>query len=125
MMRLLWPTILERARPGTRILTSTWDLGTWPADPTDSGSPPIYLWTVPARIVGNWSWELDLSGRLISYAAVLQFQAAEGVVRAGENREVFTDVKLDGERISFNLAITLDGIGFIRHEFSAKCAASA
>ncbi len=32
LMRLLRPIIFERARPGTRVLTSTWDFGTWPAD---------------------------------------------------------------------------------------------
>ncbi len=49
-----------------------------------------------------------------------QFQAAEGVVRAGANREVLTDVKLAGENISFNLAMTLEGLGLTRHEFTGK-----
>jgi len=122
LMRLLRPTILERARPGTRILTSTWDLGTWPADAVDKGNPSIYLWTVPARIAGNWSWEFILAGQRIFYAAVLeqQFQAAEGVLRAGANREVLTDVKLNGDNLSFNLAITLKGIGLTHHEFTGK-----
>jgi hypothetical protein len=122
LMRLLRPIILERARPGTRVLTSTWDLGTWPADATDSGSPTSYLWIVPARIAGNWSWEFNLAGQRIAYAAVLeqQFQSAEGVVRAGANREVLSDMKLNGENISFNLVMTLEGIGLIRHEFSGK-----
>jgi len=122
LMRLLRPTLLERARPGTRILTSTWDLGTWPADAVDNSNPSIYLWTVPARIVGNWSWEFTLAGQPIAYAAVLeqQFQAAEGVVRAGTNREVLSDMKLIGEHLSFNLAITLDGIGLTRHEFTGN-----
>jgi len=122
LMRLLRPTILERARPGTRILTSTWDLGTWPADKVEDGNPSIHLWIVPAKVAGNWSWELMISGQRIAYATVLdqQFQAAEGVVRAGANREVLSDVKLSGENISFTLAMTIDGIGFTRHEFSGK-----
>ncbi|MGZ8533790.1 MAG: hypothetical protein ACXW6J_25215, partial [Candidatus Binatia bacterium] len=49
-----------------------------------------------------------------------QFQAAEGVVRAGANREVLTDVKLTGENISFELAMTLEGFGLTRHEFTGK-----
>ena len=35
LMRLLRPIILERATPGTRVLTSTWDLGAWQADEVD------------------------------------------------------------------------------------------
>ncbi|HYJ14526.1 MAG TPA: class I SAM-dependent methyltransferase [Candidatus Limnocylindria bacterium] len=122
LMRLLRPIIFERARPGTRVLTSTWDFGTWPADTIDAGNPSIHLWTVPARVAGNWSWELSLANQHVAYAAVLdqQFQAAEGVVRAGANREVLTDVKLTGENISFNLAMTLEGLGLTRHEFTGK-----
>jgi hypothetical protein len=122
LLRLLRPIIFERARPGTRVLTSTWDFGTWPADKIDAGNPSIHLWTVPARIAGNWSWEFSLANQSVAYAAVLdqQFQAAEGVVRAGANREVLTDVKLTGENISFNLAMTLEGFGLTRHEFTGK-----
>ena len=75
-----------------------------------------------AGIAGNWSWDLAIAGQRIAYAAVLEqhFQAAEGVVRAGANREVLTDVKLGAENLSFNLGFTLDGIGFTRHDFSGK-----
>lgn len=74
------------------------------------------------RHAGNWSWEFAIAGQRIAYAAVLEphFQTAEGVVRAGANREVLTGVKLSGENLSFKLAITLEGIGFTRHEFSGK-----
>lgn len=122
LMRLLRPIILERARPGTRVLTSTWDLGTWQPDSKDSGNPDVFLWIVPARVGGNWNWELNVAGRKISYAAVMeqQFQNAEGVLRAGSNREVLNEVKLNGENISFNLAVTLEGIGLTRHEFTGK-----
>ena len=122
LLRLLRPIIFERARPGTRVLTNTWDFGTWPADKIDAGNPSIHLWTVPARVAGNWSWEFSLANQRVAYAAVLdqQFQAAEGVVRAGANREVLTDVKLTGDNISFNLAMTLEGFGLTRHEFTGK-----
>lgn len=122
LMRLLRPTILERAKPGTRILTSTWDLGSWPADKVEGGNPSVHLWIVPAKIAGNWSWEFTLAGQRVNYAAVLdqQFQAAEGVVRARANREVLTDVKLSGDNISFSLAITIEGAGLTRHQFTGK-----
>jgi hypothetical protein len=121
-MRLLRPTILERARPGTRVLTSTWDLGSWPADAVDSGSPTIHMWIVPARIAGNWNWQFTLRGQRVNYAAVADqnFQSAEGVLRAGRHREVLQDVRLRGEDISFNVALTIDGLGLTRHEFRGK-----
>ena len=38
LMRLLRPIILERAAPGTRVLTSTWNLGAWQADEVDQST---------------------------------------------------------------------------------------
>ena len=122
LMQLLRPMILERARPGTRILTSTWDLGSWRPDRTDSDGAPVYLWIVPARVAGGWDWELNLAGKAIPYSAVLeqQFQVIEGVARAGDRREVLTAAALRGEQIEFTLTLTLDGLGLTRHEFAGK-----
>ncbi|HET7221543.1 MAG TPA: class I SAM-dependent methyltransferase [Vicinamibacterales bacterium] len=121
LMRLLRPVILERARPGTRVLTSTWDLGSWKPDKV-SENGPIYMWIVPARVGGSWEWSLTVSGRRCRYASVIEqhFQVIEGVARAGDRREVLDAMTLSGEDIAFTLNITLDGLGLTRHEFSGK-----
>ena len=122
LMRLLRPTILKTARPGARILTSTWDLGSWAYDEVDSGNPTIYKWIVTARVEGYWSWQLPIAAHQITYSSVKEqrFQAVEGVVRAGKYRELLQDIKLRGEDISFALAMTLDRLGHTRHEFKGK-----
>ena len=122
LMRLLRPTILKTARPGTRILTSTWDLGSWAYDEVDSGNPTIYKWIVPASVEGYWSWKLPIAGHQITYSSVKEqrFQEVEGAVRAGKYRELLQDIKLRGEDIFFALAMTLDGLGHTRHEFRGK-----
>jgi hypothetical protein len=122
LMRLLRPVILERARPGTRVLTSTWDLGSWPPDETTDDHPKIYKWIVPARVAGNWQWDLDVAGRRVRYAAVVEqhFQMVEGVARAGDRREVLEDTKLTGEQLAFTFRITIDGAGLTQHEFTGR-----
>jgi hypothetical protein len=122
LMRLLRPVILERARPGTRVLTSTWDLGTWKPDKVSTDESAIYLWIVPARVAGNWEWDLTVGGRKFDYAVVLdqQFQVFEGVARAGDRREVLESTTLRGDSIGFSLRITLDGVGLTQHEFKGK-----
>jgi Methyltransferase domain len=122
LMRLLRPVILERARPGTRVLTSTWDLGSWQPDEVSKDATPIYMWIVPARVAGGWDWDLTVAGRQFRYASVLEqrFQVVEGVARAGDRREVLEGTTLRGETIAFKLNITLDGLGLTRHEFTGR-----
>jgi Methyltransferase domain len=122
LMRLLRPVILERARPGTRVLTTTWDLGSWKPDKVTAEEPAVYMWIVPARVAGGWEWELNVAGRRFDYAAFLEqhFQVVEGVARAGDRREVLEAMTLRGDDITFALRITLDGVGLTQHEFSGK-----
>jgi hypothetical protein len=122
MQLLLRPLILAQARPGTRIVTNMWDLGSWRPDEEDFEPQRVAMWIVPARVAGNWSWELPIAGHRVAYAAITeqQFQVVEGVVRAGNRREQLHDVKLRGEDISFTLMMTLEDAGFVRHEFRGK-----
>ena len=125
LMRLLRPIILERATPGTRVLTSTWDLGTWQADEVDhigSDGTAIYMWIVPARVAGAWDWELDVASRQFRYSSFVEqhFQKVEGAARTGDRREVLEGMTLRGADITFALNITLDQLGLTRHEFSGK-----
>jgi hypothetical protein len=122
LMRLLRPVILERARPGTRVLTSTWDLGSWQPDKVSQDVTPVYMWIVPARVAGGWDWDLSIAGRQYRYASVLEqrFQVVEGVARAGDRREVLEGATLRGDDIALKLNITLEGLGLTQHEFSGK-----
>ena len=127
VMRMLRPKILEEARPGTRVVTRVWDLGTWKPDVTDTEGSHVYVWVVPAKVAPYFNWTLTLDSRHYDYAAVFEqhFQAIEGVVRVGHRRGVFEAMKLSGEEISFTLAMTLDGLGLARHQFSGRVKGSA
>lgn len=122
MQRLLRPVLLAQARPGTRIVTNIWDLGSWKPDAVDANGSPVSLWIVPARVEGYWDWELPFSGHRIGYAAMVEqhFQTVEGVVRAGLRRDLLNDMKLTGENLSFTLGMTVTELGFVRHEFRGK-----
>jgi hypothetical protein len=119
---LLRPVILAQARPGTRVITNLWDLGTWKPDEEDLEPQRVVMWVVPARVEGYWSWELTIDGRPVAYSAIKEqrFQVVEGVARAGSRREVLQDVKLRGEDISFTLMLTIEQVGFVRHAFRGK-----
>ncbi len=122
LMRLLRPIILERARPGTRVLTTTWNLGNWKPDQVSTDEPTVYMWIVPAPVAGSWEWALDVEGHTFRYASLLEqrFQETEGVVRVGDRREILDGMTLRGDDIKFNINITLNGLGLTHHEFSGK-----
>lgn len=123
LMRLLRPKILAEARPGTRVLTHLFDLGTWRADETDKdGGTTAKLWIVPARVEGFWEWDLNVGGKRQRYDAIVEqrFQDAEGITRVGNRRGIFADTKLRGEELSFTMEMTIDGAGLTRHEFAGR-----
>ena len=119
---MLRPKILAEARPGTRVVTNVWDLGSWQPDEVDQDGPPVSLWIVPARVEGYWSWDLTVNGVRHAFGSILEqrFQRAEGFTRVGNRRAVFKEVKLRGDDITIALDMTLDGAGYTRHEFSGK-----
>ena len=123
MQRMLRTKILAEAKPGTRVLTNIWGMGTWTPDKVDAiDNSPVHLWIVPARVEGYWTWELPLNGVTHTYAGVLeqQFQKAEGVVRVENRRGVLDKMTLRGADIQFTLAMTVGNAGFVTHTYSGK-----
>jgi hypothetical protein len=123
LMRLLRPKILAEARPGTRVLTHLFDMGSWQADEWDKeAGSSVGLWIVPAKVEGYWSWQSTINGIPFTHDAILEqrFQMAEGVTRAGNRRGILQNVRLRGEDFSFSVEMTLDGVGLTRHDFAGK-----
>ena len=119
LMRMLRPKILNEARPGTRVITRIWDLGSWKPDATDANGTQLFVWVVPAKIAGNWNWTLNFGKETRRYAAVVEqrFQEVEGVVRVGDRRGVLDTMKVNGDEVTFTLLMTLPGVKLARHQF--------
>lgn len=122
VQHMLRPKIFKEARPGTRVITNLFEIGNWPPDHTDKDGPQVNMWVVPARVDGYWSWELVTPKGRRAYSAILEqrFQSVDGFVRAGDRRGLVSDIKLRGAEITFTLAMTLDGSGYTRHEFTGR-----
>jgi len=122
VQQMLRAKILAEARPGTRVVTNLWGMGSWEPDEIDSNGSPVNLWVVPARVEGNWSWDLSVRGQKRDYSAMLErhFQKLEGVARVGNRRVIASDMRLRGEQVFFSISMTVDGLGYARHEFSGR-----
>jgi hypothetical protein len=100
----LRPTILKM-KPGTRVVSNSFDMGDWEADQTEQlppGCPSFcraYLWIVPAQVAGVWKLgdsELSIDQK---------YQFFTGKLTTGN---VIAPVKgrLEGDRITFTAAGT-------------------
>jgi len=99
----LRPQILDM-KPGTRVVSNTFDMGEWPADEVavvaskgDCGDyDTAYLWIVPAKVKGTWKLaqgELTLKQT---------FQTFSGTLKTGGKTVSVTDGRLKGDQITFS-----------------------
>ncbi len=100
-------------RPGTRIVSNTWDMRGTEEDPEARGWDPdetivldpcpgfcsAHAWTVPAKVEGVWrladGGELELRQR---------YQMVEGELRTAGRRITLQEGRLDGTVLSFRAA---------------------
>ena len=101
----LRPKLLEM-KPGTRLVSNTFNMGDWRPDETANVEQdcPTYcralMWIVPAKAEGKWQLgqgELTL---------VQEFQFIRGTLTAGNTETPIADGKLMGDQISFKVAGT-------------------
>ncbi|HWP60907.1 MAG TPA: class I SAM-dependent methyltransferase [Candidatus Acidoferrales bacterium] len=94
----LRPKILD-LKPGTRIVSNTFDMGEWAPDETAKVNGctswcTAHLWIVPAKAGGTWQLP---QGELILKQT---FQVINGTLKSGKNA-VQVSGKLNGDQISF------------------------
>ncbi len=100
----LRPKLLE-LKPGTRIVSNSFNMEEWVADETATVTEgcetwcTALLWIVPAKVEGRWLME---NGQL---TLVQSFQQVSGTIQSGGNSTAVTDGRLHGADIS----MTIDG----------------
>jgi hypothetical protein len=127
----LRPKILE-LKPGTRIVSHDFSMGDWKADVHEQldandkyggsgGRSDIYLWIVPAKIAGRWTSQLQVRGKPVNYDIALtqQYQAVTGSARVGGQSIALQNVKLEGDRVSFDFTADVNGTA-VKHQFSGR-----
>ncbi|MET0868408.1 MAG: class I SAM-dependent methyltransferase [Pseudorhodoplanes sp.] len=96
----LRPTILDM-KPGTRVVSNTFDMGDWKADEEATATEgctsycKAYYWLVPAKVDGAWTTD---KGEL---ALKQTYQFFTGTLKNGNVVAPITDGKLKGDEITF------------------------
>ncbi len=97
----LRPKILDM-KPGTRVVSNTFDMGDWDADEkfeVKEGCSSYcrgFFWIVPAKVDGTW--KLTNGGEL---TLKQHFQVFSGTVKNGNVVAPISDARLRGETITF------------------------
>ncbi len=95
----LRPKILD-LKPGTRIVSNSFDMGDWQPDETGT-APDCYqwckalFWIVPARVDG--SWQLPQGDLTLTQA----FQMVSGTLSSGSGTTPIVNGKVRGDQITF------------------------
>ena len=111
----LRPTILSM-RPGTRVVSHSFNMDDWQPDETSSlDGRRAYLWIVPANVQGGW--KLSVAGG-DSYDITIdqRYQKIEGQVQVGVVQGGLRDAMLTGNAISFNFVDTAG----VRRSFTGR-----
>jgi SAM-dependent methyltransferase len=98
----LRPKILDM-RPGTRVVSNSFDMGDWRPERTVEAPDDdctsycrAHLWIVPAKVAGTW--KLPNGGEL---RLEQTYQTLLGTLRTGNSTFNVTDGKVIGETVSF------------------------
>lgn len=109
----LRPKILAELKPGTRVVSHDYGMGEWRPDAQETVTAPdktvgtrkesmVYLWIVPARVEGDWTFELSSGGKTRRTRLVLQqrFQFVSGSVElTGQGDVPFSSGRLRGDEV--------------------------
>jgi SAM-dependent methyltransferase len=95
----LRPRILE-LKPGTRVVTNAFTMGDWDPDSTaEVESRTAYLWIVPAKVAGTWSWGAASGNAELTLRQT--YQKLDGSLKVGNRVLPLLDARLQGAQISF------------------------
>lgn len=97
----LRPKILD-LRPGTRVVSNSFDMGDWTPEQTIQAGPECtswcraHLWIVPAKVQGTW--KLPDGGEL---TLEQKYQTITGTLRIGASNMTIGAGKVIGDQITF------------------------
>lgn len=97
----LRPILLDM-KPGTRVVSNSFDMGDWEADESTDGGPECksyclaYKWIVPAKVAGTW--KLDNDATLVLDQT---FQKLAGHLQVNGEQHAISEAAMQGKHIAF------------------------
>jgi SAM-dependent methyltransferase len=113
----LRPKILAELKPGARVVSHDYAMGDWRPDAEETIAAPdkkvgarkesqVYLWTVPAKVEGEWIFELSsgVKSRRTRLVLKQKFQLVSGSVElTGQGDVPLSGGRLNGDELRLTL----------------------
>jgi SAM-dependent methyltransferase len=94
--------LLLKMKPGTRVVSHSFDMGDWPPDAhLAAGNAEGFFWVVPARVEGTWSLHLPDEAQAASLQVKQRFQKFSGTLALGERLLDVRNGSLNGDEMRF------------------------
>lgn len=111
----LRPTLLKM-KPGTRVVSHSFNMGDWEADEVISHDyVKGFLWIVPAQVAGEWMF-VGMEGGPIRITLSQNYQNIGGIFTLASSSYPLVGAKLRGNDISFQFRTTDKNL----HTFSGR-----
>lgn len=89
-------------KPGTRVVSYLWDMGEWePDEILAQGGDQAFLWTVPARVAGNWTLRDAADGIVATLSIAQQFQRIGGSIAVAGKAQPLLGAFVQGSTLGF------------------------
>jgi SAM-dependent methyltransferase len=113
----LRPKLLSDLKPGTRLVSHSFEMGEWRPDKTVlvttsfDDQRDVHFWIVPANVTGRWEWDMPGRDRATHYVleASQEFQDVTVAGKEGDWPLAASDVRLTGDALSFRVDTEVDG----------------
>ncbi|MGE5621113.1 MAG: 50S ribosomal protein L11 methyltransferase [archaeon] len=118
----LRPKLFQELKPGTRIVSNSFDMDEWQPDGMNLvNGRTLYFWKIPANTSGRWEWIVPNGKSDENYVLTLyqKFQKVEGILQIGRETYTIANSKLDGDMLEF---IVLRNVNDkpVKHTFRGK-----
>jgi SAM-dependent methyltransferase len=109
----LRPKLFRELRPGSRVVSNSFDMGDWKADsilqPTQRSQfyNYAYYWILPADVAGRWT--VKLGGSSYTLSLEQRYQQVTGKASADDREVSLDEVSLEGDRLKFVISEQPEG----------------
>lgn len=108
----LRPKLFLELKPGTRIVSYTFDMADWePDDMTQIRDRFFYYWIIPAEVNGIWHYTIQsLEGPLQNLLTLNQkYQMVSGKITFQGREFILRDHRIKGDQLSFGIRYNVEG----------------